>query len=301
MQKPSIVLSQSLVKMLFRKWNELPDDMICYRKIYAQYVLGLRTKPTIPNLRGLLFEDLCCDTNNNNVTLPKHNKSGRKLVDELRIEQQAHIFKEWVRSVHGTVNETVSQVTIYKHWDKDPNVIISGKLDIFPFLHYDVNTGEFIVSILDLKYTGDITSTFGKFPWGEPERMDHLQAIWYLYLVMNIDYKLNDSLNRGNLLKEFTNNSKIRPLLDSGNCTFKYYVADSKSNFSSDVFIYTLKPDDFAQLFEVIRKTVNLLRTANENNWPANPTSLNCLGNSKEGIYPCPFINCSYRKKEREI
>lgn len=301
MNKPKLVISQSLIKELLRKGDELPDHKICYRKIFAKYILGLRTDPSDAMKNGLLFEDLCCDTNNNNIELAKHNKSGRKLTTELRIEQQAHIFKEWVRSVNGTVNETNSQITIFKYWDKDPNVILSGKLDVFPFLHYDINTGEFIVSILDLKYTGDITSTFGKFPWGEPERIDHLQAIWYLYLVMNIDYKLNDSLNPGNLLKEFTNNPKIRHILDSGNCTFKYYVADSKSNFSSDVFIYTLKPDDFAQLFEVIRKTINLLRTANENEWPANPISLNCLGNAKDGIYPCPFINCSYRKKEREI
>jgi len=299
MNKPKLVISQSLIKELLRKGDELPDHKICYRKIFAKYILGLRTDPSDAMKNGLLFEDLCCDTNNNNIELAKHNKSGRKLTTELRIEQQAHIFKEWVRSVEGVVNETNSQIVIFKKWEVDRKVILRGVLDIFPFVHYDINTGELIISILDIKMTGNITTTYGKFCWGEPERMDHLQAVFYSYLVRDIDYNLNDALNPGNNLRVLT--ESIRNYFDSGQCTFKYYVADTKSNFDSDVIKYKLKPDDFAEMHESIRKTVFRLRDANEEEWPANPNSINCLGDYREGTFTCPFINCSSRLKEREI
>ncbi len=299
MKKHRLVITQSLIKELFHNGNELPDHKICFRKIYVKYILGIRTGGGITQSKGLLFEDLACDTNNNNVSLPRNSRTGRKLTDELRIEQQAQIFKEWKRSVSGTVNETNSQIVIYKEWGPDRSILLKGTLDIFPFIHADANTGEMIVSILDLKFTQDIHSTYGKFCWGEPERMDHLQAVYYSNLVRDIDYNLNDKLNPDNILRELT--EPIKHILDTGQCKFKYYVADSKPECNSNVFPYIIKPDDFAEMNESIRKTVFLLRDANENEWPANPNSITCLGNAKEGVFECPFINCSQKLKEREI
>lgn len=299
MKKPAITISQSFIKMFIRNFNDIDDENICPRKIYALYVLKQRTESTLQNLRGLYFEDLCCDTNNNAVSLPGDARTGKKTLITKRIEQQAHIFKEWLRDRQGIVNEVNSQIKIYKRWEHDKNVILSGLLDVFPVGLTDEEEGGYLLSIIDIKLTADLKNNYGKFCWGNISRMDHLQAIMYHYLVRDIDYELNDELNPGNNLRELTQD--IRDYLDAGLCQFRYYVADIKSNFSSDVFKYVLKPDDFHQLHEAIRKVVYRTREYNDAGWPANPSSDLCLGNPQENIYKCPFEGCSRRKKEREI
>lgn len=295
--KPKLFISQSLIKEFLHKGNE--RDLVCTRKVYAKYVLGLRTEPTEANAKGLCFEDLCCDTDVNHIPLPRHAKTRKLTISSNRLMVQANIFKEWIRDREGIVNETNSQITIYKRWDKDPNVILSGKLDIFPVILLNKETGEYEIVIIDIKYTGNITSNFGKFGWGNVEFMDHTQAIMYLYLVRNIDYDLNDQINPGNVLKELT--ALIKNHLDHGSCKFKYYVADDKPSYASDVFNYTLKPGDFNDLHESIRKVVAKLRIANDEKWPALPSSIQCLGGPRDSIFPCPFTNCSFRKQERDI
>ena len=297
--KPALTISQSLIKMFLWKGNE--HENVCYRKVYAQYVAGLRTEPTEANIKGLCFEDISCGTNNNKYELPRNNRTKKLTLSSERIKIQANLFKEWIRERGGIVFEDNSQVTIYKRWEKDPKVILSGKLDIFPVILVDKKTGEVSINIIDLKYTGDIHYEFGKFAWGKIEYMDHLQAIMYLYLVMNIDYELNDALNPGNKLREFTEHPNMRSLLDSGQCKFKYYVVDDKPNYAYGVFNYILKPNDFSFLHECIRKVVNTLREANEKGWPAIPSSEQCLGDKRMSIYECPFSNCSFRKEEKEI
>ena len=301
MKKPPITVSQTLVKMFMRNFNELEDHYICPRKTYCLTVLRMRTESTLNNLRGLYFEDEACGTNKNDIHLPGDARTGKKTMITKRIDTQAHIFKEWLRDRDGIVNEENTKVKIYKRWDFDKNVIISGELDIFPLaLKNERNDGpKYILTILDLKLTQNVKSDYGKFCWGNISRMDHTQAIMYHYLVRDIDYDLNDALNPGNKLRMLT--EEIRDYLDAGLCEFRYYVADLQANYSSDVFVYNLKPDDFHQLHEAIRKIVWKLREYNEAEWPTNPSSDLCLGNPVQNIYKCPFENCSDRRKEREI
>jgi hypothetical protein len=303
MKKPVITVSQSLIKSYLYKEDEIENR--CPRKIYVQYVLGLRSEPTIPMMRGLLFEDLCCGTNNNNIELPRHKRNGKKTVAHKRVEEQAHIFKQWLRDRsegNAVVNEINSQIKIYKRWPIDPDIILSANIDIFPVIiqEIDKDIGEvkYVVSIIDLKFSQDITTTFGKFAWGNIKFMDHTQAIMYLYIVQDIDYDLNDALNPGNNLRGLT--KPIKDILDSGLHQFRYYVADSKPNYQAKAYRYILKPGDFTMLNESIRKTVNLIREDNENGWEPVPGP-NCNGDMSLGIHKCPFITCKFRKNEMDI
>jgi len=297
MKKPPLFISQSLIKEYLYKGDEIENR--CARKIYMKFVKGLRTEPTLANAKGLLFEDLCCGTNHNNITLPKNIRTGAKLTSEKRIEEQAKIFKEWVRNRsngNAVVNEMNSQIKIYKRWEKDRNVILSGLLDIFPFICIDDD--EYIISILDLKFSGDCYGGFGRFDWKNVKYMDHIQAKMYLYLVRDIDYDLNDALNPGNHLRELT--APIRELLDMDTCQFRYYIGDDKPNYQSRAIRYKLKHDDMQRFHEDIRKVVYMLREDNEAIWPANP-GIQCLGDAKMGVFKCPYLECDKRKLEQEI
>lgn len=291
-----LTINQSLIKEFLDRGNEKGN--VCPRKIYVKYIYGLEIEKSDAIKKGLLFEDLCFGTNRNNIKFPRV-RGNRKSISEQRIEFQAHLFKETMKERKAVINEMNTQILIYKRWEMEKSIILKGTLDVFPTTILDFDTGELGLAIIDTKFTGNIDSSFGKFRWGELDRMDHLQAVMYNYLVRDIDYNLNDRLNPGNNLKELT--SSIKDLLDAGIINFWYYIADDKPNYASKFIKYILKPGDFSDLNESIRKTVNYLIDFNEDGWKAQQSPEQCMGNGSNGIFKCPYTDCKHRKKEIEI
>ena len=299
MKKPPITISQSLIKEYLYKGDFIEHR--CPRKIYVKFVLGRRTEPTLQNLKGLAFEYMITGNEERKVRLPRHKTTGKKLTSEIRLEQQAEIFKEWLRkrsNGKAVVNEVNSNIKIYKRFDLNRDVIISGELDIFPVPIYYPQEDRYAVSIIDVKYSGSIDRGFGRFNWGNAKYMDHIQAKMYLYLVRDIDYDLNNALNPGNDLRALT--SQIREILDYGQCEFRYYIADDQPMMRKNVLKYTLKQGEITELNEDIRKVVNEIRIDNEGGWVANPGP-QCFKDVTNGIFECPYYNCPVRKTELDI
>jgi hypothetical protein len=236
---------------------------------------------------GSMFEHKALDMPGRAPSVPRHATTGKPLIKTERALHQAEIFKSHVKQYQmQVVPELNTQVTIYKRWSKDPRWILKGILDLFPtpFLVND----KLELNIIDLKTTGNIMSTFGKFSWGHPESMDHIQAMLYYELVRDIDFELNDELQSGHYLRDiFT--TEVQEAIKNDAYSFRYMIYDLSANLAHQIIKIECSPIRIQEMHESIRKVTNLLIDYNEAKWPTFP-----CGQCKN----CPVTTCKDRLTE---
>lgn len=110
-------------------------------------------------------------------SVPYGEKMKRSVVYE-RVKTQAERCKFYLKSHGGKVVSRQEYICEkLKHPFDDRSIMIEGTLDIrYQFPHSEVP------GVIDLKLTGDTETTFGKFAWGSPEKMDLSQIIHYSLL-----------------------------------------------------------------------------------------------------------------------
>jgi hypothetical protein len=236
---------------------------------------------------GSMFEHKALGMPGRAPSVPRHATTGKPLIKTERALHQAEIFKSHVKQYQmQVVPELNTQVTIYKRWSKDPRWILKGILDLFPtpFLVND----KLELNIIDLKTTGNIMSTFGKFSWGHPESMDHIQAMLYYELVRDIDFELNDELQSGHYLRDiFT--TEVQEAIKNDAYSFRYMIYDLSANLAHQIIKIECSPIRIQEMHESIRKVTNLLIDYNEAKWPTFP-----CGQCKN----CPVTTCKDRLTE---
>ena len=177
---PRIVLSQSIIK-------RLDDDTLCPRYYYLYYLAEQYKEPTSESMvKGQRFEYLAVGSKNREGHIPEipKLKNGSKSTDELRIEQQAEVFKQ--------VLPHYNMQLLLPEGQDNPSVTLSyehGKQVLLTGIYDALVSWNGVPAILDLKLTASLVSRWGpngKAGWGDYFNMDHLQAYLYIYLAERI-------------------------------------------------------------------------------------------------------------------
>lgn len=192
----NMYISQSLIKEFLYKGEDIE---FCPQFVKEVMITGeQKILSTESQLKGLYFETLCLgETSNSNMIndLPRK-KNGEKKIDQIRIEEQAMLFPQILKS-HGMEVLSKHGKKIGQFESSFPfNVFVTGEYDFRSPIIF--NNIEIPVAIIDLKLTKDLDSDFGPYAWGNPKAMDHIQGdiyswLWnapFFYLVA--DYKAND-------------------------------------------------------------------------------------------------------------
>ena len=104
--------------------------------------------------------------------------------DELRIEEQALVFKEVLPhyNLKVVLPEGADNPSAAVNWEHGEDVLLTGIFDA-------VILWDGVPAIMDLKLTGSLISRWGpngKPGWGDYFNMDHIQAYLYMYLAEKI-------------------------------------------------------------------------------------------------------------------
>lgn len=294
-------INQSTIKKFISRGSEIPH---CPQRIYKSYILREFPDPTsLAMLKGKFFESCAiggvAHGGDSILDLPRKrplkkdllknpNAIGAKTTDQVRIEEQVDVFKQKAEKYGIIYNEYNTQTKIYKRWHEDPSIILTGELDLFPtIIKYK---GSWYLTIIDLKLTANITSTFGDFSWGDFNSMDHLQGQHYQYLLKDLDFDLNDELNPGNHLRELLNKERLQ-MINDGMLLFIYWVFDYKPKYNDMFKPYIMHSIDWHHYHETIRKAVSMLEFMKSQNYPCNPGPL-CETCS---VKTCKYYNNQFR------
>jgi len=191
-----LTVSSSLIKKMYFK-NMIREDF-CNLNFYWCDIL--KKCPSISSeamLKGLYFESaiLGSTADGSSVTdLPRHKKTGKKLTDHIRIDELIHKWDQYAH-LHEIVitkqkegkntqlrfSKELQILEIQEHW---PGLKVILKMDTDLISPIKDDEGVFHEgAVIDLKLTGSLDNTFGEYAWGEPERIDHLQAFIYSYFL----------------------------------------------------------------------------------------------------------------------
>lgn len=134
----------------------------------------------LPQVRwGVYFETLVIGSGMGGATIELTDKE-LKSVFYGRVVRQAKVARDWLMKKFG--GEIVGrQVTVYGSITIDGVTIpLEGNIDV----EYLLNL---ITIIIDLKLTGDLDNTYGKYCWGEPDKIDTGQLVMYGELIYQRD------------------------------------------------------------------------------------------------------------------
>jgi len=203
-------ISKSLIRQLIYKGEPYP---VCPYKVYHTLLLrDVVTPPSDSMIKGLYFENKCLgDSANGNtvVDLPRHKKTGAKLIDHDRIEQAVERFNK-VKEDYGLIVEQNRVQRYHKRrwidcqckWDIP--IYLDGTLDLLS----PITTSGYSIpeATIDLKLTRDkdVVDTYsnGLFhstPWGNMEQADFTEAMMYRlifgkpFVYMVFDYKATNA------------------------------------------------------------------------------------------------------------
>ena len=287
-----ILINQSLIKKLINKFQE--EEQFCPKYIKHCVIdrKGLDIS-TDAMMAGKFFESMTLGgtTGGNLVTdLPRKAISqkkmlelkskglplvGEKKIDQERLEIQVERFKLKAKKLGIQIATGINtHVQVFKHWDGKKYLIV-GELDLFPTpILYEGHTQ---LAIIDVKATSNVDTTFGKFCWGTPKFMDHLQADMYHYLIRGLDFGLNPHL-KGVITPA------IQELIENNQVLFLYWVWGyqkeplelqekfiERSYFDENGSNYRQK-----ELQERIRKTIAIIEREDAFGWEANPIPEQC-------------------------
>ena len=294
-------ISQSLVKKFYHRGTELTADAEfdiykrdCLKKIYAESIVKTHSSlPTDAMEGGNFFETLCLGGGRGGkqtLDLPRKKVKkavlldakvkglpiplGEKRAPHLRIEEQAMLFeqecaKRQVTIVKGKGGNV--QIPFKRVWEKNSDVLLKGEMDVFPATI--MYKGAVRPCIIDLKLTGDVDSTFGKYCYGTPEYLDDIQGKMYSYGIRDIDFDLNPNL------KELLNDSILK-MIDANEVLFFLWIFGYKANVDlkeqNKLIEIGWDKSKEAELHEDIRKTVAAIDFYNESGWIAEPSTKNC-------------------------
>lgn len=160
---------------MLRDWEDL-----CPIQFEARWISKtMEWKETQPMRWGTYFETLAIGSGVGGKTV-KLSPTEEKSVLNDRIKLQAKKCKQWLKDRGGKVIAFQRYQNAEVVDSAGQTIPIMGGMDIeYMFNEPEEGPRE---GIIDLKFTGDNDSTFGKFAWGRPETMDYSQAYHYMMI-----------------------------------------------------------------------------------------------------------------------
>ena len=277
-------ISKSLIRQLIYKGEPYP---VCPYKVYHTLLLrDVVTPPSDSMIKGLYFESKCLGASANGnaaIDLPRHKKTGAKLIDHEKIDQAVERFNQ-VKDDYGLIVEQNRVQRYHKRRWIDPQcqwdipIYLDGTLDLLSPI--TTSGYSFEEATIDLKLTRDrdVVETFsnGLFhstPWGNMEQADFTEAMMYRmifgkpFVYMVFDYK---ATNAG-----FRDIPVITDIYD-----FDPQKAAKASK-------------RMAELYKTIRWVITSIMQWEASRWSMTPIPKVC--NS------CPIEDCSLRNESLEV
>jgi hypothetical protein len=273
-----IYLSNTLINQFFERGTE---KEYCPKRVFEEYMVGnWKKEPSKAMNQGSYFETKCIGGGAGGskvLTLPP-GRGGKMSVVHKRIDEQVAKFKMLCDEYGITISDDFSNTQIKEKklveqsdW-LDVVVFLTGEADIIsPIESYKGHS--FDMTVIDLKLTGDLTSTFGKYAWGNLHFINTQQGtIYHMLFDMPFFFWVFDHKPKGlenRLIPVNHNINHPNPELAS---KAKYRLASTR---------------------EVIRKTTTEVAQNFIKGWPATPTPTLCTG--------CPVLDCKDRNLLEEI
>ena len=294
-------LTQSLIKDV-TTWNGDYTDT-CPRLIYEKYITGQYRYTTDSMMEGVFGETLFLGKGAKGqlvTDLPRHKNTGEKLSAQKNIEEQARRFNLWcVSKGISVIRDINTQFPIVKKFND--KILIRTEIDIFPspFLHQ----GEYKLAVIDLKLTGNIHNTGGKFSWGAPQFIDHLQADMTYWILEDFDMDLNIAHcpEKEDVYKAIFENDTIIQTIKDKELMFIYFIVGYKSQpLDKQILFYHREyyeqgesrnpnsiPKRQREWKERARKTLAQLNMWHQQKWKPEPSNLciKCPVNKANGGY----------------
>lgn len=225
--------------------KDLESPSVCPKKRKAYDIDKLFRRESTPMLYGQYFEYCAFGTpaqDGSIPSIPPNSRTGKPVVAQLRIEQQARRLKQWMRDE----GYYMTSKDILLEWNTSfhdlGDVVLHGVLDVM------LRQGGRKV-ITDLKCVGDINSTFGPFCWGDMERYDKLQASFYIILLDQIFGVKAD---------------------------FMYYIADYKKNPEFKTYPVRFEDVDYHDTMNRFELALKRQIEFEKQGWPAWPSEGAC-------------------------
>ncbi|OGM08863.1 hypothetical protein A2Z67_02540 [Candidatus Woesebacteria bacterium RBG_13_36_22] len=313
-----IFVSSSLIQEFLYKGN---SKEYCQR--YVREVIlekKYKKKTTMPMDEGLYFETLCLGSGRDGqqlTDLPRGRLTkeeereiiiarsegriepkGKMLTSQHRILSQYRRFEIKCATHQISVIKGINtQVKLFKQFKENERVILVGDLDLCPTTilfrkPHPKTKHKMNLTTIDLKLTGHIDNTFGKFCYGSPDQLDDTQGKMYHELVRDLDLELNEKYNPGNLLKHlFT--EFVQEVISADLYLFYIWVFDYKKEKLDDKFIeIEWDINKRRELYECVRKTVAEVDEVMKG-YKTNPM--------KETCELCPVTDCKDRYEYETI
>lgn len=251
MKVEDVKISQSMIKSM--RYDEDGQPTVCPTLLKLQYIDGLRSEPSLSMQYGNYFETKVLGANRDGGRtdqLPLTHSTQKKTADNLRIDDMAYEFSNTIvpryqlelKNAHVTL-ECDSPFSKFK---------LEAHLDLVsPILDPTIDPDNVIpTAIIDTKLTQDLNSTYGDFCWGEPEKMNHLQAYFY---------DLIWELNMGNRVP------------------FYYIVCEHGTGRSWIVIRKKVTDEDRASTIQLITRTSDVLdEWSSKSRFPIKPNYRDC-------------------------
>ena len=277
-------ISKSLIRQLIYKGKPYP---VCPYKVYHTLLLRDVVTPASDSMiKGLYFESKCLRASANGkavIDLPRHKKTGAKLIDHDRIDQAVERFNQ-VKEDFGLIVEP-NRIQRYhkRRWidsqcQWDIPIYLDGTLDLMSPI--TTSGYSFEEATIDLKLTRDrdIVDTYsnGLFhstPWGNMEQADFTEAMMYRmifgkpFVYMVFDYKATNTGFRD------------IPIITDVNDPDPQKAGKASSRM--------------AELYQTIHWVIKVIMNWEASGWPMTPIPKVC--NS------CPIEDCSRRNESMEV
>lgn len=259
-------ISQTIIKdMTFNGECKKDDGTLyyCPKHIYeCRLKQKISTKGTEAMNYGRFFETLClgrCAGGQQVLDLPRKLVRGKKkqlankfaemegqplpyppekTTDQIRIEDQALVFKHLCNQYGVVIDEKNTQVVVEKEWKRgNLECIVRSELDIVSPIVYK---GEQIeMAVIDSKLAGNIHSTWPPYCWGTPDMLNYTQADFYLMI--------------------------------TGYEHFFYWVFDYKPKPENKFVPRKRSEDNIRLVNEAIRKVLEVIRKHENYGWESEP------------------------------
>jgi hypothetical protein len=289
-------ISQSLVKVILSNKPDMELDLnfpmvkeYCPLQIFYKYIAKTYPEdPTEQMYKGLYFETKVLGSSAKGMRYDKAPKNKTSLgipLDYERINRQVENAHKTFFNNFITISNMNTQVPMKIFLPKF-DIIVTMELDIFPtpILHGD----DIKLSIVDLKLTKDITSTYGAFCWARPEYMDHIQADLYSYFVRHIyekDKRMEDCKRRcPHFNYDYIFQPNIVKKIRSEGIMFHYAVFGYTESEKRDITLESQKKILYREPTiereqEMIKRLVyaiEILKEEERKGWKAKPSFDNC-------------------------
>lgn len=231
-------------------------------RAYSHLIERTHNISTLSQQKGNYFESLCIGGGYDGQVvsdLPRK-KNGDKTLDQDRIDMQ-HLRWEAICQKMGIIvmPGLNTQTKVYKRFNED--IILEANMDMFPVVIQVRGEGQY--SIIDLKLTADLLSTFGMFNWNDASAMDHIQAYMYSECATDIDLALNKEM--GNDIEDRLMACGWSKGIADLTPKFHYFVFDYSPRMNTKVIPVNYTPFARKELHQSVLRTADIVRRHNNN------------------------------------